>query len=216
MIVDHVAGVIFSVRIEPDTIRFATRLSMPLFAVLLGFFLASSTKTHWKRVLQLAAAAVAINLFFYFVYHGLNYHKYDKLEILASLLVCYVAHLILGRQLVWCFAAAYFFLHDPTRELFDYSVSVVVTCVAHGVILKIYGWRVASIAGLLVLPATIFVTTPTQYAIYFILPAVWLVAWGSLFPKLLVPVVETLGRYPLTTYLTQYFIILGSKVLFLR
>ncbi len=207
MIVDHVAGVFFSVKIEPDTLRFLTRLSMPLFAILMGFFLSAATQTHWKRLVQLAAASAAMN--------GLYYYVYEELEILASLLVCYIGFLALGRHFVWCFVAAYFFLQDPSRYLFDYSLSVVATCVAQGVILQRFGWRIASVTGLLILPAAWFVTPPTQYALFFILPASWLVGWGHASPKLAVPGLETLGRYPLTAYLIQYFIILGWKALFL-
>jgi hypothetical protein len=111
--------------------------------------------------------------------------------------------------------AAYFFLQDPSRELFDYSLSVVATCVAQGVILQRFGWRIAAVTGLLILPAAWFVTAPTQYALFFIFPASMLVAAGQASPKWAVPGLETLGRYPLTAYLTQYFIILGWKALFL-
>lgn len=207
MIVDHVAGVFFSINIAPDTLRFLTRLSMPLFAILMGFFLARSTKTNWNRLLQLAVASAAMNILYYYVY--------AELEILASLLVCYIGFLALGRNFVWCFVAAYFFLQDPSRYLFDYSLSVVATCVAQGVILHRFGWRIATVTGLLILPAAWFVTAPTQYALFFILPASLLVAGGHASPKLAVPGLETLGRYPLTAYLSQYFIILGWKAMFL-
>lgn len=207
MIVDHVAGVFFSVDIAPDTLRFLTRLSMPLFAILMGFFLASSTKTNWKRLLQLGGASAAMNILYYYVY--------EELEILASLLVCYLGYLALGRNFVWCFVGAYFFLQDPSRELFDYSISVVATCVAQGVIVRRFGWPIAAFAGLLILPAAWFVTAPTQYALFFILPASMLVAAGQASPRWAVPGLETLGRYPLTAYLTQYAIILGWKALFL-
>ncbi len=45
MIVDHVAGILFDLPIEVDNVRMLTRLSMPLFSVLMGYFLAAPKKS---------------------------------------------------------------------------------------------------------------------------------------------------------------------------
>lgn len=201
MIVDHIAGIWFEVNIEPTSVRFLTRLSMPLFCLLMGYFLQSNERLHWKRFSQLAAATVAINIAFYSLY--------GKVEILASLLVCYCLYAGLRSSFVLLFVAAFFFPWDPSTEYFDFPLTLVATCIAQGVILKRYGLPVAVATSLLSLLAVMLVTPPGVYVIYFVLPATLLVGGAAARPQISVPWLTQLGRYPLTVYLTQYFIILA-------
>jgi hypothetical protein len=205
MVVDHIAGIWFDVNIEPTTIRFWTRLSMPLFCILMGYFLASSETLHWRRFYQLVAATVAINFLFFSIYR--------KVEILASLLACYCLFLVLRGRFAFLFVAVFFFPWDPLVNNFDYPILLVVSCVAQGVLLKRYGIRVAAVTSLLILLATTLVTAPSVYVLYFVLPATLLVGWAAHRPNANIPWLTGLGRYPLTAYLIQYFAILAIDAL---
>ena len=207
MVLDHVAFLFGDVRIEPTTIRMATRLSMPLFAVLMGYFLSRSTRVHWERFWQLTAAACLMS----FVYFSL----YRQLEILASLWVCYLLFTGARRVFAFLFVAVFFYAWDPSTQflenpLFDYPISLVVSCVSQGVILQRYGMRVAFATSLMVLPATqawagaVYVEEPTQYVLYFVPLAVLLVGLGTTRPQWNNASLALLGRYPLTAYIVQY------------
>ncbi len=203
MIVDHVAFMFFDANIEPTNIRFLTRLSMPLFCVLMGYFLNASSEVNWSRFYQLCLAALAINLV-YFTY-------YRQVEILASLLVCYGLFVVVRRHLVWFFPLALLYPLDPSVTLFNFPLSIVVSCVAQGMILRQHGWRVATASGTMLLAAVLLVPAPSLYLLFFILPATWLVAWGIQHPARGLRVVDTLGRYPLTAYLSQYAVLFALQ-----
>ncbi|MEZ6134976.1 MAG: heparan-alpha-glucosaminide N-acetyltransferase domain-containing protein [Pirellulaceae bacterium] len=217
MIVDHVAGMLLHIDIEPTSIRLATRLSMPLFSILMGFLLAARTTVNWNRFFQLVLATAAINLLFF--------EAYRQVEILASLFVCYSVFLVLRKFFAVLFVAAFFFQFDPSVSLFDFPLSLVATCVAQGVILQVYGWRVAAVTGALTLLGLAFVAPPSVYLLYFLLPATLLVAWAAhsglanrgdqlgsgRSPPSWLKWLEVTGRYPLTVYLTQYFILFAIR-----
>lgn len=231
MIVDHIAWQFFDVLIAPGTVRFWTRLSMPLFCVLMGYFLASrwsatglaasgraSKETerpgpvlNWSRLGQIALAAAVLNVFYY--------TRYGQLEILASLLVSYGVFAVFtasgGQRWFGLAALAVFgFDLDPTRiavregrELFDFPISVVVAIVAIGAILRNHGAILAVVSSLAMLAASWIVAPPTVYVIWFVPLAVLLVVLGERFTKVQVPALEQIGRYPLTIYTAQYLLL---------
>jgi hypothetical protein len=200
MIVDHIAGLWLFIDIEPTSIRFATRLSMPLFASLMGYFLASSQISNWHRFWQIAAAAAALNLFYFTLY--------GQVEILASLLVAYLLHAALGPLFVGLFVTAYFYGVDPSVAYFDYPLSVVVACVAQGAILKRHGWRIGLLTSLLICLSLPLIEPPTRYVVFFFPIAIALIAWGAAHPQYRVKGLDFIGRHPLTVYLAQYAIII--------
>lgn len=211
MIIDHIAYFIYDIPIAPTTIRILTRISMPLFCALMGYFLVSKTEINWHRFYQLCLATLAINLVFF--------TKLHKLEILASLLVCYAAYIALRNWLCLAVVAVYFSPLDPLAAWFDYPLPIVLSCVAQGMVLRQYGWRVASISGVVVTLGVLVVSSLAGLALYTILPATLLIAWASRYPrvdwaKFKIRWLETLGRYPLTAYLVQYFIVfaIGRQV----
>lgn len=231
MIFDHIAWQFFQVNIAFDTVRFWTRLSMPLFCVLMGYFLASRhapsnaasgggesekqmqppPRLNWSRFAQIAMAAAVLNVFYY--------TQYGQLEVLASLLVSYCAFALfstLGIQQCFGFAvlAAFAFDFDPSRiavregkELFDFPVSVVLAIVATGVVHRNYGPILGMSSALVLLLAGMIVNPPTVYVLWFTPLAVLLVILGERFSEVHVPVLEWIGRYPLAIYVAQYMLL---------
>lgn len=218
MIVDHIAWLFSDVAIELGTVRFVTRLSMPLFCVLMGYFLvprSSRSATFWRRTGQLALAAVAVNA----VYAVL----YEQLEILACLVVCCLLFALIGKWFWVCIFASWFvsieqeFLVspvEPSLPLFDFSLAAVATCVASGILLREHGVRWAAAGWIPVLLSIPTVTPPTVYVLYFLPLAVALVAWGASQPALAVPLLGLMGRFPLRIYVAQYAVLLAiSRIL---
>lgn len=206
MVVDHVAYFNFNVPIELTSLRIVTRCSMPLFCSLMGYFLVSKDRVNWIRFYQLLFAAAAVNVAFFTLY--------NKLEILASLLVCYVLYLGFRSWLCFAFVAVYFSQLDPSVLWFDYPLPIVLSCVAQGMILRKYGGRVALVTGCLITVGMLFVPPPATYVLIYVVPASLLIAWAAKYPEMnparwhLQPL-QFAGRYPLTVYLAQYFIILS-------
>ena len=242
MIVDHVAGILYGQNIGESWIRFVTRLSMPLFCLLTGYFvggrvlaLASSAKVKnaqsskepikqvaywqtvpWNRLGHVALAAAVLNYAYYQIY--------GQLEILCSLLVCYF--LMYGLRSFFAISLLGFLLfqvesqqlvspENGSRLLFDYPVSVVVSCAAVGFVVGRWDSKLA------VLPAFaipivarqswgdgMIVTLPSIYVLYFLVPAVVLLEASRCFPKCQMPFLAWIGRYPLRIYVAQYLIIL--------
>lgn len=203
MVIDHVAFLFFDSPIAVDSIRFPTRLSMPLFAVLMGYFLTARGEKGWSRLLQVAAATVAINIVYY--------ELYQQLEILASLLACTILFLGIGRWFAILALAVFVYPLDPTTTLFNFPMSVVACCVAQGVILRWQGWQIAMATSLFALAGLWLVEPPSSYLLYFLPVATLLVAVGERYRELAVPWVSGIGRYPLTAYLAQYFILFAIK-----
>ncbi len=209
MIVDHVAYYWWNVPIAPNTIRIVTRLSMPLFCALMGYFLATKPKINWNRFYQLCLAAGVVNLAFFTAHH--------KLEILASLLVCYVLFWLFRDWLSLAVVAVFLTPVDPLVAWFDYPLPIVVACVAQGMIVRRFGWLVGFATATCVTLGAFMVPAPSVYVLFYVIPATLLIAWAATFsssgqPKLdwtgwQVAWLRSLGRYPLTAYVTQYYIV---------
>lgn len=218
MIVDHVAVLIFDQPIKLSTIRFATRLSLPLFAVLLGSLLLRGRRTpsthrpasfqkHWKgvspkRLLEITAAAIGVNLI-YVPY-------FNNLEILASFVVAYFAAIVLGRHMIWMAAAVFAFPWDRSGLIFDYPLSVICGLVALGVILDRFGLRVAMLIAVIQCFAAIaLVTEPSVYVLLFAPLATALVGLAWKWPDLSHPWLVWIGERPLTIYAAQYYVLMA-------
>ncbi len=204
MIVDHLAGMLLDVRIEYSSVRFWTRLSMPLFCVLMGYFLNPHKRHSLTRYAQIAAAAVAINALYLWVY--------GELEILASLLVAYTLFLLTGRYFVAFAAVVLLYSVDPSPRLFDYPLSIVVSFVAQGMILRQLGGPAALVSGCLLASGIAWVGMGNpgdvnHLLFYFILPATGLVYLAACYPDKRIAGLDWMGRHPLTAYLVQYYIV---------
>ncbi|MCA9130211.1 MAG: hypothetical protein KDB22_24155 [Planctomycetales bacterium] len=201
MIVDHAADLLLSIPISLSSVRIITRLSMPLFCVLMGYFLHRAPRLPGKRFGQVLLASIIVNL----AYYSLR----GQLEILASLLVSYLVFLICRSWFVSCTPLAFAFVWDPTVAIFDYSVFVVVSCVAQGVVLRQFGTRTATLTGLSLLVATFAVSPPTQYVLFFVLPATLIIAWAAKHPDWNLTMLNGIGRYPLSAYVIQYYVLIA-------
>ncbi|HBJ36457.1 MAG TPA: hypothetical protein DDZ51_17245 [Planctomycetaceae bacterium] len=223
MIVDHVAVISFDIPIGTDNVRLVTRLALPLFAIVFGFFLidpslslsqrktttkvAAPNRSTWaafRRPAQILVAAFAANLLFV--------PEYGRLEILVSFLACSLLYLVLGRYFIAMLLAVVLFQYDPTLNLLDYPLTLTASLVAIGMVLRLYGFQkailaaaVVTVAGLAAVPA------PPLFVLLFAIPATCIVALASVSPELSVRWLALLGRYPLTTYVTQYYILFGAR-----
>ncbi len=206
MIVDHCAFYLWDIPIAPTTLRIVTRLSMPLFCGLMGYFLAGQTKINWKRFYQLCLATVLVNLAFFSVHH--------KLEILASLLICYGMFICLRNWLSLAVVAVFLTPLDPSVAWFDYPLPIVLSCVAQGIILRRHDLRIAVATGALVTLGALVVSPPSVYVLFYVIPVSLLIAgaarrsqpdWSLLRLEWLC----TLGRYPLSIYVVQYWVVLA-------
>ena len=176
MIVDHAAYYLWEIPIAPTSLRIATRLSMPLFCVLMGYLLADRRMAdpntiYWRRFYQLCGATALATLIFY--------TAHQKLEILASLLICYSLFIAVGNALAVGLLAAFATSYDPTLSWFDYPVPLVLSCVAQGIILRRYQWHWALASGIVLTAATLVVPAPSQYVLWYVLPATLLIARGA-------------------------------------
>jgi hypothetical protein len=219
MIVDHIAVISFDIPIATDNIRLVTRLALPLFAILFGYFLicrptqprsgkAGTPKqglwAAFRRPAQILAAAFAANLLFV--------PEYGRLEILVSFLACSLLFFILGRYFIVMLLAVALFQYDPTLNLLDYPLTLTASLVAIGMVLRLYGFQKAILAAAIATGAGLaFVPTPPLFVLLFAIPATCIVALASVSPELSVRWLALLGRYPLTTYVTQYYILFGAR-----
>lgn len=203
MIVDHIANFWFIVRIEPTSIRMLTRLSMPLFAILMGYFLVRKPEIHWNRLLQVAAVSIAVNCFFFPIY--------GKLEILASLLVCYWLILLPAKFSPVAVPLVLLFPFDPSAAVLDYPLTIVASCVALGQVLRYHGWKVGLACSLLISASALYIAPIAKLTVLMVPIATGLLIWGIYRPKLKVPGLDLAGRYPLTFYLVHYLIVLALR-----
>lgn len=205
MIIDHVSGILLKVNIEYTSIRLWTRLSMPLFAVLMGYFLVAERPPNFRRLGHVVFACLLVNVTYV--------RLYSELEILASLLCAGLLFLVMRTK----FAFAYLFIFlapwDISAEIFDYPLALVIPCVALGYIVRKFGWLWGVINSLFALPLILWMEGPTQLVLYFLLPAVLLVAGAARLQKLRLYPLEFLGRYPLTIYVVQYYVIFSIAAL---
>ncbi len=239
MVIDHAVFLFFDAPIDPGGIRIVTRLSMPLFCVLAGYFVDQHygrfVKTQkekggpkeggrwlphmkWERVLQIALASFLVNLLYVPVVGG-------KLEILASMLICFVAFGLLGRWFSVLLFAFLIFPYDSTAAFLDFAISSVATCMAAGVILSACPQRWLGLAaslgvglisgiGLAWGGTWEWVGPPTVYVLIALPLATILVMLAERFPGPRIPVLCELGRRPLTAYVAQYWLlILFSELL---
>lgn len=223
MIVDHIAVIWFDIAIGVDNVRLVTRLALPLFAILFGFFLVRSSpqqssaeslsktalprRGNWalfRRPAQLLLASFAANVVFV--------PEYGKLEVLASFLTCSLLFLVLRHYFVMLLLAVLLFQHDPTLPLLDYPITLTASLVAIGMVLRLYGFQTAILAAMVViLSGLAVVPTPPLFVLLFAIPATCVVALANVSPELSVRWLAFLGRYPLTTYVTQYYILFGAR-----
>ncbi len=226
MVVDHVSGILANVPISPNTIRFGTRLSLPLFAVLIGYFMSkqassvcvsSSNKTvrledRKKRLVRfgqiLLAAAIA---------NALTFQVLGKLEILASFAVVYGFYFVLGRHIQWLILALPFYAYDPSLDYFDYPVLLVASLVAAGAMLVARPLWVALLMSVVMIAiGTPLIPTPSIYVVWFLPPALLMVAAASQWPELQNRWLAALGRIPLTAYVCQYAVIMLIRFVWSR
>ena len=218
MIVDHVAFLFFDQNIELGQLRFFTRLSMPLFCILGGYLAAGKETVNWMRIAQVAVAACIVNL--------LYFPAYGQLEILVSLLLCYLGYAMIGKWMMLCAGGALLYAWDPTASsslaadlwsgkacLLDFPFTIVATPFALGILLRKFGlpWAVGAL--LLLLPAIWLIPEPTVFVLWLTPVALLLVAGGCSKPSYSLRPLELIGRYPLRIYATQYVVLLGLALL---
>lgn len=209
MIVDHAVWLFGDGLIQPFEVRFFTRLSMPLFCVITGFFLAKRKQLNWKRVFQLCVCALVLNVAINIVF----YPGFQQMEILVSLLSCYLIYAVAGKWMVLLVGASLLYSLDPTANalampIFDYPLSVVAALVALGIALNNFGARTALLACLAVVPAFWLVPAPTVYVLWFAPLALGVVSIAVQKPNLNVPIVGWVGRHPLAIYTMHYLLLL--------
>jgi len=216
MIVDHIAVLLFDIAVGTDNPRLATRLSLPLFAIVMGSllkekrgtesaspqnrWLGKATPGQWRRFGQLLAASLAANVLF-FPYFG-------RLDILASFCVVYLAFAVLGDRLIWLTGAIVLFPVDPSVGIFDYPLSVVFCLVGLGMILRDRGPLPAvGVALGITFFCIAIVPTPLLYVGFFVIPATLVVALARTGNELSNPALSFVGRYPLNIYVVQYYVL---------
>ncbi|GIW97327.1 MAG: hypothetical protein KatS3mg111_0660 [Pirellulaceae bacterium] len=231
MVIDHVAWV-FGQPIEPWSIRGVTRLAMPWFCWIMGYLLADrdaaerwwwrgsgeasaagGRPANWQRWWQLVGAAVVVNVF-YFPITG-------QLEILASLALTWLLWAVLRNGLVWGSVAFLLYRWDPTagawgRAWLDYPLSLVLPCVAQGMIWRLLGGRFAvaisamTALGLLVADAGgwSLIARPSLYVLVAAPIAGACVVWARRGLPWRLAWLEWLGKRPLRAYVCQYALVL--------
>lgn len=208
MVVDHAADMLFGQRIEPDNIRIVTRLSMPLFCVLMGYFLYGRKEIRWNRFWQICVAAVAANC----IYLPL----YGRLEILASLLVCTLLVGLLRQYSIFLLGLAFAVEIDPSGIVFDYPLGVCAAMLGLGMVVRKYPPQVGLLVSLLLPLASLRVATPTAYVMWFAPLAVGLVYLAAAKKAPDLRGLRDVGRYPLTVYVLQYYGLLVIREIFVN
>ncbi|RMF42324.1 MAG: DUF1624 domain-containing protein [Planctomycetota bacterium] len=236
MIVDHIAWVAGQ-PIEPGSVRLWTRISMPVFCCVMGYLLAGKdippklwrgsdridqkkarSQPNWNRFGQIVLAALCVDII-YFPFEG-------QFEILVSLALTWLLWAALRSDMVWCVAAFLFFRLDPTAggwgwAVLDYPLSLVVPCVALGMLHRHAGWRVAvavagTMAGVIVGSHVLgwaLVPPPSSYVLVAAPAAVLLLEGATRVPRWHLPPLEWIGRRPLTVYVVQYWVLLAVRYL---
>jgi hypothetical protein len=204
MVIDHLAAVVFQIPVGGSWIRLCTRLSMPLFCVLMGYFLEPERRFRIRRLAQIAGAAGIANALFWPHYH--------RIEILGSLLIAYCLFLMSGRIFPIFLLGLFLYPDDPLRPWFDFPPSIVVAFVAQGMTLRRLGLAPALVSGVVLSSGAIWIQVlepdgVRHKLLYFLLPATLLVYFGARRPEISLPGLAWLGRRPLTAYLLQYLAI---------
>ena len=206
MVIDHAAGILFQQPLSEWNIRFATRLSMPLFCVLMGYFLKQTKPFRWQRVIEVAVACILVNVVFQ--------PFYGKIEILGCLLIAYLLFQALGRYYYPFVLAILFYTIVPDGQWFDFPVTLTVSFVAIGVILRQFGIGPAAACAAAISCGAFAIrefqpSGVNHLLCYFVLPATLLVYAGTKRPNWSVPGLDLIGRYPLTCYVVQYYMVFG-------
>ncbi len=214
MVVDHAVGLLLGQSIEDSPVRVAMRLAMPLFCVLMGYFLPAPKNWHVRRFAEIAVTAVLVNLIFY--------PAYGCVDILCSLLIAGAIGVASGRFFPVFVIAALLYSVDPTDGWprggpLDFPLSIVLSFVALGSLHARYGGKIACLvaAGLTAfyLPAaTLTPGSVSPLLFLFVLPATLLLSLAERFPTISVPGLRWLGQNPLKSYAAQYYLIFGASV----
>jgi uncharacterized membrane protein len=215
MIVDHAAGLLFHTPIDYSTVRFGTRLSMPLFAILMGYFLtehrfgksvAERGGYLAQRWLQIFLAGVLTNL--------LYYPLIGVFDILAGLLICYLLFLLLKDKFVWLMPVILLYPYDPLNRIFDYPLTIVICLVAQGIVLRKWGLGPATLSAIsLSLIGIALVGKPSLFVLLFSLPATLLLGLAAKSKGMTNPWLAWLGQRPLTAYVVQYYVLFAISQL---
>ncbi|MEM9366374.1 MAG: TraX family protein [Planctomycetota bacterium] len=210
MMVDHTAAFWFDLPIEVGGLRFLTRLSMPLFCVLLGYFLDPSGDLRPKRYAEVLLAAVLVNL--------LHWPLEGELEILPSLLLSALAGTLLRSLAPVLIAMVFVYQTEPSSRFFDYQLSIVMPLVAHGVLLRRFGlgWTLLSATFLLAVTSSgrfIYPQDTHRFLVWFLPPAIMLTWIANRSKDGRIPVLPIMGRHPLTLYVVHYYLVAGPIVL---
>jgi surface polysaccharide O-acyltransferase-like enzyme len=213
MVVDHVADFWFGIPIAGSPIRFVTRMAMPLFCVLMGYFFQPSNRFRFKRLGQIALASLLANAVFWPYYH--------RIEILGCLLLAYLTFLASGRFFQLFVFAILLYPLDNSTALLDFPISIVLSFVAQGMVLRHLGIVPALVTGTLLSSGALWIREIDPRSVnyllcFFVMPAILLVDLGQAFPRKRIPGLDFLGRHPLAAYLTQYYTITLVYYLFLR
>lgn len=220
MVIDHACGLIGDWSILESPVRIAMRLSMPLFAVLMGYFVKSpSSKSAFSLVdldsplksrwLQIGLAAVLVNLVFYPEYHCL--------DILCSFSLVALIAWVTGRAFPWLVLVVLIFPIDPTDGWpqlgwMDFPLSIVLGFAALGNLQARYGHRVgllvaAGMTAFYPLATSLTPGSASPLLLLFVFPAAALIALAEKFPDARLPGLDMLGRNPLKAYVIQYYVI---------
>ena len=217
MVIDHAAGLIGSWSITDSSVRTAMRLSMPLFAVLMGYFLRPNASwipeggLRRSRLAQIGLAAVLVNLVFY--------PMYGCVDILCSLFLVAIMARVAGRVFPVLVVAALAYPIDPTdgwptAGWMDFPLTIVLAFVALGNLYATAGRTVALIAAAaltLFYPVAASATpgSVSPLLFLFVFPACVLLVIAERFPRASIPGLETCGRNPLKAYVIQYYVIVA-------
>ncbi len=199
MFLDHIAFLL-GIRIEPFTIRFLTRLSEPLFAMLFGYFLINRVNKGKFFDSRLVAAALLSNLLFY------TYTQ--RFDILVSFVLILPIATILKEKFVFLLPVVFLFSQDPTLYLLDYPISLVISQAAFGMLLRLGGNPLPS---LIFLVSFLFfpqesVLKPYSYVSFFSFISAVIMILALEYKNIRLPIVNLLGKHALLFYVLQFYI----------
>lgn len=223
MLIDHAAASWFDAKIATSDIRFWTRFSLPLFCVLMGYLISSQPRLRWRRLGEIVAASIAVNLIYW--------PMHQELEVLASLAITQVLAALLMRSPFaiaagpMLIASLALYPWDVIAGLFDYQLTLVACLVGQGIVLQRFGLPVAIATGTGLTWAGFseqFISPmDTHHLVFaFLVPATVMVGSAERFKTRTIPELsgldglEWIGRYPLTIYVTHYYFIALTTWLF--
>jgi len=216
MVVDHAIGLLLGQSISDSPVRAAMRLSMPVFCVLMGYYLPDLRTWRPRRFVEIGVTAAIVNAVFY--------PTYGCVEILASLLVAGLLGVTCGRFFPVFVAAAFFYPWDPTDGWpvggwsgggpMDFPLSIVLSFVALGSLHARWGGRWSGSVAILLtafypIAAGMTPGSVSPLLFLFVLPAVGLLWVCQRWPRNSIPGLCWLGQNPLKAYAAQYYGILA-------